>query len=350
MTQTMNAYSLHGKEDLRCETRSVPAVKDGHVLVKVRRIGLCGSDIHYFEHGYCGAFIPKRPFVLGHEFSGELVEVGQGVEGFRPSDRIAIDPARTCGQCEFCKSGRSNLCVNVIFFGSASVDPHIDGAFCEYISVSAMNCYRLPDELGFDIAAMLEPLSVAIHAVSRSGSVAGKTIMITGGGTIGQLVLQVVQAYGAAKVIVSDPVETARQTALKQGADLALDSCADDFVERVITFTDGGCDVIFEISGAGVALVQAIHASRRGAILIQVGTLPKEVALPANLIMVKELNLLGSFRFVANTFTAALHLAASGRINLKPLITQTYLFEELIKAMEFACKKNNVIKVQVSAS
>lgn len=349
MTQTMKAYSLYGEKDIRCEKRAIPAVKQGHVLVKVRRIGICGSDIHYFEHGYCGAFIPKSPFVLGHEFSGEIVEVGQGVEGFHPSDRVAIDPARTCGRCEFCKTGRSNLCTRVVFFGTASVDPHIDGAYCEYISVSATNCYRLPDKLDFDIAAMLEPLSVAIHAVNRSGSVAGKAVMVAGGGTIGQMVLQVLQAYGAGKVIVSDPIETARQLSLSQGADLTLDPCADDFIEQVTTLTHGGCDVIFEISGAGIALTQAIHAAQRGATLIQVGTLPKEVPLPANLIMVKELNVLGSFRFVANTFNTAMNLAASGRVNLKPLITRTYPFEQLVEAMQFASGKNNAIKIQVSA-
>lgn len=344
----MNAYSLHGKKDIRCAPRPIPILEPGYVLVKVRRIGICGSDIHYYDHGYCGAFIPKRPFILGHEFSGQVVDVGQGVEGFQPPDRVAIDPARTCGCCEFCKAGRSNLCTRVVFFGTASVDPHIDGGFCEYISVAATNCYHLHDQFDYDLAALLEPLSVSIHAVDRAGSVAGKSVMIAGGGTIGQLVLQVILAYGAAKVIVSDPIKAARQTAISQGADLALNPCDDDFVEQAITQTSGGCDILFEISGASIALAQAIHAARRGATLIQVGTLPKDVPLPANLIMVKELNVRGSFRFVANTFNTAIQLATSGRVNLKPLITHIYPFEELVQAMEFASRKNNAIKVQIT--
>ncbi|MCZ6775792.1 MAG: L-idonate 5-dehydrogenase [Ignavibacteria bacterium] len=348
MSDGMISYVLYGKEDLRPERRTVPEVKPGQVLIKVRRMGICGSDVHYFIHGYCGVFIPKRPFILGHEFAGEVAETGAGVKGVSVCDRVAVDPSYPCSICRFCRTGRYNLCDNMKYLGSASTDPHVDGAFCEYIAMPAANCYVLPDKIDYGEAALLEPLSVATHAVMRAGSVSGKSVLIAGGGTIGQLVLLVVRAFGSAHIVLSDIREAPRKLALNQGADHVLDATTDSMKGQALGIVEDGFDIIFEVSGSPAALGQAIDLVRRAGTIIQVGTLPSEVELPANMIMVKELNILGSFRF-ANVFSTAINLIASGRINLRPLITHTFPFGNFLSAMNLACGKENIIKVQVEA-
>ncbi len=347
MTDTMTAYSLYGKEDLRAEAKPKPVAGPGQVIVKIQRIGICGSDMHYYEHGYCGAFVPKRPFILGHEFSGQIIEIGEGVKGFKMHDRVAVDPSHPCHVCEFCLTGRYNLCENMRFLGSASVDPHIDGAYCEYICMPAENCFHLPASLDYGKAALLEPLSVCIHAARQAGELFGKTVLITGAGTIGQLLLQVLQTMGAAKVCVSDVKSTARDFSLLQGAQEALDPLSDQFENQAAQIAPKGFDVIFEVSGAPAALKQAIHLAKRGATLVQVGTLPQEVSLPANLIMVKELKMVGSFRF-ANVIPAAIDLVASGRGQFDSIITHTFKFDQLLDGMKKACSREDVVKVHIS--
>jgi L-idonate 5-dehydrogenase len=348
MNDGMISYVLYGKQDLRPERRTVPEVKPGQVLIKVRRMGICGSDVHYFMHGYCGAFIPKRPFILGHEFAGEVAEIGAGVNGVSVGERVAVDPSYPCGTCRFCRIGRYNLCDNMKYLGSASTDPHVNGAFCEYIAMPASNCYLLPDNIDYGNAALLEPLSVATHAVMREGTVSGKSVMIAGGGTIGQLVLLVARAFGSSLVVLSDIREGPRKVALKQGADHVLDATSDSMKAKALGIARDGFDIIFEVSGSHKALSQAIDLVRRGGTIIQVGTLPAKMELPANMIMVKELKILGSFRF-ANVFSTAINLISSGRINLLPLITHRFTFDNFLSAMNLACGKENIIKVQVEA-
>jgi len=333
----MKSYILHGKQDLRLEERPVPDLLPHQVLIRVKRVGICGSDVHYFSHGSIGTFVPKRPFALGHEFAGEVVEVGADVRHIQPGMAVAIDPSMPCGTCRLCRGGRYNLCENMKYLGSASCDPHLDGAFGEFVPMPAANCFPIPAGLSFAEAAMLEPLSVAMHAVLRSGTVAGRSVLITGGGTIGQLVLLVARAFGADRIAVSDIDEFPRQFALRTGADAAFDPrepAVDEF------------DIVFEAAGVPAALVAALRLARRGGTVVQIGSLPAEVPLPANLIMAKELTVAGSFRF-AHVFPMALNLAAAKRIDLRPLITATYPFAELPQAMERAVKKQNVIKVQV---
>jgi len=235
------------------------------------------------------------------------------------------------------------------YLGSASTDPHMDGVFCEYITMPAQNCYPIPDHLGYAEAALIEPLSVAVHAVKRAGLIYGASVLITGGGTIGQLILLVARAFGAGKVALSETIEDRRIFAMAQGADMALNPANGSLTEQVAEFTEDGFDVVIEASGAAAALQQAITFVRRGGTIVQVGTMPAEVQLPANLIMSKELQLFGSFRF-ANVFKIAIDLAASGRLNLQPLITQTLPLKDFLQAMQFACIRSKDIKIQVEAA
>jgi L-idonate 5-dehydrogenase len=344
----MRAFILHGKEDLRRGELPTPVALTGQVLVKVRRVGICGSDVHYFSHGRVGNFVPKRPFALGHEFAGEVAATGEAVSGFSINDRVVIDPSQPCGQCRHCRSGRYNLCENMRYFGSASCDPHLDGGFAEFVAVPARNCHPMPDAMSWGEAAMLEPLSVALHATQRAGNLAGASVFVAGGGAIGQLIALAARAFGAAQVTLGDLAEFPRRFAIGQGADAALDPVDAASEQQALEISDGGFDVVFEAAGSTHALVHALKIVRRGGTIVQVGTLPPELPIPANLIMSKELTVNGSFRF-AHVFPMALKFAASRRIKLAPLISQTFPFDETPQAMAMAVAKQGVIKIQIES-
>lgn len=342
----MKSYVLHGPRDLRYEERPVAAVGANDALIRVRRTGICGSDVHYYSHGQIGDFVPKEPFALGHEFAGEIAEIGSDVKGFSVGDRIAVDPQLPCGGCRFCRSGRYNLCLNMKFFGSASCWPHIDGGFGEYVAVPSRNCYLLPEGLDYGYAAMLEPLTIATHAVmkaSRNGGIAGKRLLITGAGSIGQLVLLVARAYGASSIAVSDVEAFPRDFAIRAGADFAFDPRNDEINSFA---TNDAIDVIIEVSGSPIALAQSLRLVGRGGTVVQVGTQSASVELPINLVMSKELIVVGSFRS-AHVIQPALDLAASGKIDLKPSISAVYPFAKFQEAMDAAVSKDRVIKIQV---
>jgi L-idonate 5-dehydrogenase len=344
----MKAFLLHGARDLRLADLPQPVPGPGEVVLAMRRAGICGSDIHYFSHGQIGSFIPKRPFVLGHEFAGEIVSAGAGVPASRMGERVTVDPSMPCGTCDLCRGGRYNLCVNMRFYGSASCDPHINGGFEEFITAPAANAYPVPDALTWGEAAMTEPLSVAIHAARRAGNLAGRSVLVTGGGTIGQLTALVAQVFGAAHVSLSDILPGPRQFALDRGADDVLNALSPDFVAEAEALAPGGFDVAFEAAGSAEALGQALAVVRRGGIIVQVGTLPAAVTLPLNVVMARELTLLGSFRF-ANAFPAAIAMMTCRRIDVQPLITSVYPLGEFGAAMQAAIDLPDGIKVQIES-
>ena len=303
---TMKAFMLHGQGDLRAHDLKLPIVSSGHVLLRVKRAGICGSDIHYYSHGRSGSFVPKQPLVLGHEFAGEVVSVGEGVDRSMLGQRVTVDPSIPCGMCKFCRGGRYNLCRH-------------------------MRYYRT---------------TFAVHAAFRAGSVAGRRVLVTGGGTIGQLMALVTRAFGATQVVVSDITDYPRWLAITLGADAALDATDLNFKTKAISLSQGGFDLVFEASGSVEALSQAIAAAERGATIVQVGTLPATVMAPLNLIMTKELSLVGSFRF-ANVFATSLDLAVSRRVNLEPLISAVFSLADTQKAMELAISKDEIVKIQI---
>ena len=260
----MDAWVLHGKHDVRREQRPDPQPAEHEVLLRVERVGICGSDIHYYRHGRVGAFVPTRPFVLGHEFAGEVVAVGRAAGAVAVGDRVAVDPSQACLRCSWCRRGRPNLCPQMRYFGSAATDPPTDGALCELKAVPAANCYRLGDELSYAEGALLEPLAVACHAVLRAGGIAGKVVAVSGAGTIGQLVATVARALGAARVVVSDPRGAARAAAAMR-ADAVLDPGAPEAAARELG-GDGAPEVTFEAAGAEASFRWALqHTAHRAA-------------------------------------------------------------------------------------
>jgi L-idonate 5-dehydrogenase len=344
----MKAWVLHGSRDLRREDRPRPSAAAGFAVVRVARAGICGSDIHYYQHGRIGDFVLKAPFVLGHEFAGEVVELGAGVSTLSTGDRVVVDPTIPCRVCPQCVRGRSNLCLNMKVFGSAASVPHLDGGFEEYVAAPASCCYRLPESVDYAVGALVEPLAVATHAVTRGGGVAGQRVLVSGAGAVGQTVLTVARVMGASRIAVSDPDAFARSFSLEHGADDAFDPSAPDVGARLAERVPLGFDLVFETSGSPRALDLAIRSCARGATIVQIGTPPADSPLPSNLIMSRELALLGSFRFTS-IFHTVIEMIASGRFSVDHLVTNVFPMDELPQAVGTATRKGNVIKVQVHA-
>jgi L-idonate 5-dehydrogenase len=343
----MKAAVLHGAKDIRIEGFRDPELKPGMVLLRVRRVGICGSDLHYFEHGYCAAFVPDRPFVLGHELTAEVAAVAADVDEVKTGERVTVNPARSCGFCSYCKSGRPNLCRKVIMLGSASTTPPTDGAFAEFVTVRADQCHRLPQGMDDGLATMMEPFSVALHAIKRVGDVSGKSALVMGGGTIGLLVAIALRAFGSVPLAVCDIVPARRSKAIELGADAALDPAATDLPDQVKSLTGNGFDLVFEASGAKAALRAAFDLVRPGGTIVQIGTLGTEdIPLPANQLMNREINYIGSMRY-GDVFGEAIQLAASGRVNLQPIISSVLPFGKFVQGLHLAADKSNSFKVQI---
>ena len=347
MNSNMNAAVLHGAKDIRFEARRRPDLNPDMVLLRNRRVGICGSDLHYYELGYCAAFVPDRPFVLGHELTAEIAAVADGVATVKVGQRVTVNPARSCGFCEYCKAGRPNLCPYIIMLGSASTTPPTDGAFAEFVTVRADQCHVLPEEVDDGLGAMIEPFAVALHAVKRAGGISGKRVLVTGAGTIGLLVATAARTFGGVPVAVSDIVAGRRTKAVELGADAALDPSASDLQERVHELTGDGFDVVFEASGSPHALRGAFNLVRRGGTIVQIGTLGAEdIPIPVNQVMVKEINFLGSMRY-GNVFDEAIRLVTSGRVHLQPFINGVFPLNESADALRLAADKSQSLKIQI---
>ena len=339
MTQQMQAYYLHGPKDLRPAAVPVPSIAADQVLVQVRATGLCGSDLHYYCHGRNGDFAPRAPFILGHEAAGEIVDPGAFAATLPTGSRVALDPSHPCRTCTYCLGGRYNLCSNMQYFGSAATFPHVDGSCRQYLPVRADNCHLIPPALSFAEAALLEPLSVALQGVGNSGGVAGRRVLICGAGPIGQLLGLVARHYGAEWLVASDLRPGVLQLADQTWADQTAP--ADEPQQLAEATANGGFDIVIEASGSAAALQAAIEHCRPGGTVVQVGNQAGPVELPVNLIMQRELTLQGSFRF-AHVFDKAVNLLAQGRIDVRPLITQTFAFADLVAGFEAALTPQNI--------
>jgi L-idonate 5-dehydrogenase len=348
MSRQMQAAVLEKCGTIRMQAWPEPKLHAGMVLLRVRRAGICGSDLHYFEHGYCGAFVPTRPFILGHEFAAEVAAISEGVVGLSAGMRVTANPARACGVCDYCKAGRGNLCRRTIMLGSASTTPPTDGAFAEFVTVRADQCHVLPPNIDDATAAMLEPFAVALHAVKRAGLVSGQRVLVTGGGPIGLLVAMTAKMFGAAPVALSDTLGPRREAALKLGADATIDPVSQRLADAVQEITRDGFDTVFEASGAKAALRQAFDLVRPGGTIVQIGTLgPADVPLPANALMVKEFSLVGSMRY-GNVFPEAIRLVQANRIELRALISDVLPLGEVESAMRLAAGKGSALKMQLA--
>jgi len=341
----MKAAVLYKPYDIRLEEVETPKIRADQVLVRVRAVGICGSDVHYYKTGRAGLYVVKEPIILGHECSGEIAEIGDDVEGFNPGEPVVIEPGFPCRRCFYCKSGRYNLCEDVRFYGT----PPVNGAFCEYVAADADFVYKMPESLTFEEGSMIEPLSVGIHATRRGHVTAEDTVAILGAGPIGLLTLQAVRARGATTIYVTDVRDYLLEHAKRLGASETINARKEDPVRRIMELTDGrGADVVIEAAGSIEAGRQTFEIARRGGRIVIIGVFPKtEFAVRMTDIVDKELTIYGVFRY-ANAYPTALKLVSAGKIELKSLITHVFTLNEIHKAMEVAEKKiGNPIKVIV---
>ena len=342
--RAMQTAVLHRALDLRLEEREVPTPGPDEVLVAVRAVGICGSDLHYWQEGRIGEFVVQAPLVLGHECAGVVVEVGSDVDTLAPGDRVALEPGVPCRRCSACKSGRYNLCPDVVFMAT----PPVDGAFAQYVVHAADFAYKLPDHVSLEEGALLEPLSVGIHAVGRAGVGLGDTVLVGGAGPIGLTALLAARAAGVARVIVSDVVTSRLELARSLGAAEVVDVRTANLAHEVARLTDGeGVDAVIECSGAEVSQQSGLAALRRGGVMVLVGLGAETVKLPAVTLSNYELDVRGVFRY-ANTYPAAVQLVASGQVDLKPLVTHHYPLDQVVEAMETArSRTGGAVKVVV---
>ena len=290
------------------EDRPVPAPGPRDVLVEVTSVGVCGSDVHWYEHGRIGDLVVRAPLVLGHECAGRIVGAGPEVTKHAVGDRVCLEPGVPCGQCRECRAGRYNLCVDVSFFGT----PPVDGAFAEFVTIHEDFAFALPDGMPDDVGALMEPLSVGIWACRKAGVTAGDRVLVTGAGPIGLLAMQVAKAFGATDVAMSDVNEHRLAVAERLGATRILHA-GRDVPDEV--------DVVIECSGHPAALIAGIEALRPAGTAVLVGMGPEPTSeIPVSLIQNRELWLTGTFRY-ANTYPTAIALAAGGRVDVTTLIT-----------------------------
>jgi len=336
------AAVVHAARDLRFEDVAEQPLAEGWVRVRFGAGGICGSDLHYFLHGRTGSFTIVEPLILGHEIAGEIVAVNGSGLAFSVGDRVAVNPSRPCGRCIRCREGRSNLCTDIFFMGSASKCPHMQGGFAQTIDMPASQCFKIPPSVPFEHAALAEPLAVCLHAANRAGDLAGRSVLVIGAGPIGLLLVAVAKHRGAARVVASDLEASALARARAMGAD-AVHPAAEPLADV------GGYDVVFEASGSPRAVPVAIDAVRRGGTLVQVGNLPGEAfAVPFNAVMAKELDVKGSFRF-ADEYGEALSLIVAGVIDPRPMITATLPLSRAVEAFEIAADRSRSAKVVLTA-
>ena len=347
MVSNMKAAVFYAPGDVRFETYNSPALEPGMVLLRIHRVGICGSDLHYYELGHCGTSVPNSPFILGHEFSAEIADIGDGVSNLRIGQRVTANPARACGFCDLCKAGRGNLCLKTIMLGSGGSIPPVNGAMAEYVTVRADQCHVLPDEISDEIGAMLEPLAVTLHAIRRAGGVSGKRVLVLGAGTIGRLAAAAAKAHGAAPIAITEIVPNRRQKAADCGVPFVFDPQSKSFIDESLELTGLGFDTIIEASASPKALRQAFDLVRPGGTIVQIGTLPTEdIPLPALRLMRKEINYIGSQRY-GDVFDEAIRLVASGRIDLRPLMSDKFQANDAAEAFKVAANRAHSLKVQL---
>lgn len=322
--------------------RPIPVPKDNEVLVRVEYVGVCGSDLHYYEAGGIGANVVKPPFVLGHEAGGTVVEVGAQVTGLKVGDRVALEPGKTCGHCEFCRTGRYNLCPDVIFFAT----PPIDGVFQDYVAHEADLCFKIPDNMDTMEAALIEPLAVGFHAARQGNAQVGQTAVVTGSGCIGLVSMMALKAMGVTRIIAVDVMEKRLQKALELGATDIVNGREKDTVEEIMRLTDGkGADLVIETAGTEITTRQAIHFTKRGATIVLVGySASGELTLPMSLALDKELTFKTVFRY-RHIYPLAIEAVASGRVNLKGIVTNVFSLNDIQEAMDQSVKnKADIVK------
>ena len=344
MKGKMRAAVLHKPLDMRIEEVEVPKIGPHEVLVRMKRVGVCGSDIHFYLEGRIASFVVEEPLVLGHECSGEIAEVGAEVTGTEVGQRVIVEPGFVCGKCQYCRAGRYNLCKEVDFYGA----PPYDGAFAEYVPAPEQNVYPMPQNMAFEEGAMIEPLAVGMMAAKMGKVTAHDAVAVLGAGPIGQMALQAAKTYGALDVCVTDLIDYRLDYAEKYGAKAVVNASREDVVDRIMEHTDNeGVDVVIEASWAIPSVLQSLDITKPGGRIVLVGYPTKDVPLPLTKIIAKELNLSGIHRY-ANVYQTAIRAVSSGKAVVKPYVTHRFPFDRILEGFDAHIKKTgNPMKIQI---
>jgi len=335
MANTNCCLLLDAELNLRIEERKIPIPKHGELLIKIAANGICGSDVHFFKEGRLGNFVVTTPYIPGHEASGTVAAVGNGIKNFREGDRVVIEPGIACGVCVYCKIGKYNLCPDVIFLSA----PPIDGTFCDYLTIPESFAFKIPDSLSLTDAALAEPVAVAIHSINRAKMPLGATGIIVGAGPIGLLTLQAFKAAGGGRAICTDLIERRLSVARELGAEAYLPGDP--------SLRNAG-DVIFETAGSAKATAELFSMARHGGKVVQVGWPDGNIVeMDIAAMMEKELDYIGVNRY-ANVFETAIVWLSDNRIKTDKIITHKYSFDKAVDAFKWAAEHpQETIKVIV---
>lgn len=345
MERTMKVAVMNGIGKMGFETRPVPVPNENEVLVKLEYVGICGSDLHYYEDGKIGNYNVKPPFVLGHEPGGIVVEVGKAVKHLKVGDRVALEPGKTCGHCEFCKQGKYNLCPDVVFFAT----PPVDGVFQEYVAHDADLCFKLPDNVSTMEGALIEPLAVGFHAAMQGGAKFGQRALVFGAGCIGLVTVMALKAMGVSEVYVSDVLDSRLQKASDLGADAVINSKDENLNKRIFELTNGqGTDLAVDTSGSENAVNNAIECVKKGANIVLVGySRSGRMNLNISLALDKEITFKTVFRY-RRVYPLAIQAVSEGKIDLKSIVSDVFELDDIQRAMDMSIQeKSKIVKAVI---
>lgn len=342
---TNRAAYMTGINKMEIRDIEMPKLREKDVLVKLEYVGICGSDVHYLEHGKIGDFIVNGDFILGHECAGTIVEVGSGVQNLKAGDKVALEPGITCGQCEFCKTGRYNLCPDVEFLAT----PPYHGSLMNYIAFPENMCFKLPDNITTKEGALVEPLAVGMHAAMQGNVRLGDSVVILGAGTIGLVTLLACKAYGATEVTVVDVLPKRLEYAKKLGATTVLNAAEVDVFTEIDKLTGKkGVDIVIETAGSARTISQTPYLVKNGGTIVLVGLAPQDI-IEFNFakIMAKEAQIKSVFRY-RNIYPTAIKAIAKGIIDISGIVTHEFDFEDSAKAFDYVINnKQDVVKAVI---
>ncbi|WP_028035058.1 L-idonate 5-dehydrogenase [Chelativorans sp. J32] len=342
---------LYGKGDIRIEEMEVAEPGPGEVLVAMGAGGICGSDLHYYQDGGFGPIRVREPIILGHEVAGTVKAVGEGVDTLSPGDRVAVNPSRPCHRCRYCLEGLQQHCLTMRFFGSALRFPHEQGGFRDLMVVDAYQCVPVTnEEVSLAEAACAEPLAVCLHALNRAGAMAGnlagKSVLVTGAGPIGALIVAALRHAGAGHIVVTDLQDRPLDIARQMGADETVNVLSEGERLEAYAADKGTFDIAFECSAAAPAIKSAVAATRPQGALVAVGV-AGDVPVPLNMIVGKEIAFVGTHRFTSE-YTQAVGLIDARRIDVRPIISATSDLDDVTTAFALAGDRSKAVKVQLS--
>lgn len=338
----MKIARMNKPGDIKIMVEPTPTIKDNEILVKVKHVGICGSDVHYYEHGRIGDFVVEKPIILGHECAGEVTEIGKSVTGFEKGDLVALEPGYTCGKCEFCLTGRYNLCPDVVFMAT----PPYDGAFCEYVAYPSHMAFKLPQGMDTIEGALIEPLAVGMHSANQGGASLGQSAVVLGLGCIGLCTLLSLKAKGVTQIYGVDVIEKRLDKAKELGATQVINGKKEDTVKTIMELTDGkGVDMVYETAGNKITTMQTSALVKRGGTVVLVGMAP-DATVPYDFgtLMGKEATIKTVFRY-RNIYPTAIQAVANGIIPIKSIVTDTFCLDDTAKAMDYSIQnKENIVK------